>query len=119
MAQTRKKRPAKPYHGYAVFPLIGADTYEEFKATAQMFGDFADPLKNKKILAKPRKYRFEIGLKLIGKPEYEVREVLDMDRPVSQKNLSRMLYEVAVQGLRDLDGQEEVDGEQSYIKLII
>jgi len=30
-----------------------------------------------------------------------------------------MLYEVAMQGLRDLDGQEEVDGEQSYIKLII
>jgi len=84
-----------------------------------MFGDFADPLKNKKILAKPRKYRFEIGLKLIGKSEYEVREVLDMDRPVSQKNLSKMLYEVAMQGLQDLDGQEEVDGEQSYIKLII
>ena len=42
-----------------------------------------------------------------------------MDRPVSQKNLSRMLYEVALKGLQDLDGQEEVDGEQSYIKLII
>ena len=116
---SRKKKPAKPYRGYALFPLIGADTYEEFQATAEMFGDFADPLKRRKILGKPRKYRFEIGLKLVGKPEYEVREVLGMDKAVSQYSLAEMLYEVAAQGLRDLGGLEEVEGETSYIKLII
>ena len=115
---SRKKKPAKPYRGYALFPLIGADTYEEFQMTAEMFGDF-DQLKRRKILGKPRKYRFEIGLKLVGKPEYEVREVLGMDKAVSQYNLAEMLYEVAAQGLRDLDGLEEVEGETSYIKLII
>lgn len=84
-----------------------------------MFGDFANPLKRRKILGKPRKYRFEIGLKLVEKPEYEVREVFGMDKAVSQHNLAEMLYEVAAKGLQDLDGLEEVEGETSYIKLII
>lgn len=115
----RKKKPTKPYRGYAIFPLIGADTYEEFQRTAEMFGDFANPIRRHKILSKPRKYRFEIGLKLVGKPEYEVREVFGMDKAVSQHNLAEMLYEVAAKGLQDLDGLEEVEGETSYIKLII
>ena len=38
---------------------------------------------------------------------------------VTRENLSQILYEVAMQGLRELDGLEEVDGEQSIIKIII
>lgn len=80
MSRNRKKKPSKPYRGYCTFPLVGADTYREFQATSEMFGDFADPVKRKRIF---------------------------------------ILYEVAMQGLRELDGQEEVDGEQSIIKIII
>lgn len=84
-----------------------------------MFGDFADPTKRKKIFSKPRKYRFEIWLKLADKPEYEIREAKITSEGVTRENLSRILYEVAMQGLRELDGLEEVDGEQSIIKIII
>ena len=83
-----------------------------------MFGDFADPAKRKRIFDKPRKYRFEIWLKLVGKPEYEIREA-KITQGVTRENLSQILYEVAMQGLQDLDGLEEVDGEQSVIKIII
>ncbi|WP_314252880.1 hypothetical protein ACF3NW_08980 [Eikenella halliae] len=83
-----------------------------------MFGDFADPAKRKRIFDKPRKYRFEIWLKLVGKPEYEIREA-KITQGVTRENLSQILYEVAMQGLRELDGLEEVDGEQSIIKIII
>ena len=38
---------------------------------------------------------------------------------ITRENLSQILYEVAMQGLRELDGLEEVDGEQSIIKIII
>lgn len=115
----RKKKPSKPYRGYCTFPLVGADTYREFHAIAEMFGDFADPVKRKRIFDKPRKYRFEIWLKLVGKPEYEIREAKITSEGVTRENLSQILYEVAMQGLRDLDGLEEVDGEQSIIKIII
>lgn len=98
---------------------MGADTYREFQETAEMFGDFADPVKRKRIFDKPRKYRFEIWLKLVGKPEYEIREARITSEGVTRENLSQILYEVAMQGLRELDGQEEVDGEQSIIKIII
>ena len=114
----RKRKPAKPYRGYCTFPLVGADTYREFHAIAEMFGDFADPVKRKRIFDKPRKYRFEIWLKLHGKPEYEIREA-KITQGVTRENLSQILYEVAMQGLQDLDGLEEVDGEQSIIKIII
>ena len=50
MSRSRKKKPSKPYRGYCTFPLVGADTYREFQETAEMFGDFADPVKS----AKPR-----------------------------------------------------------------
>ena len=83
-----------------------------------MFGDFADPVRRKKIFDKPRKYRFEIWLKLVDKPEYEIREA-KITQGVTRENLSQILYEVAMQGLQDLDGLEEVDGEQSIIKIII
>lgn len=119
MKRNRKKKPSKPYRGYCTFPLIGSDTYEEFQQTSEMFGDFADPAKRKKIFSKPRKYRFEIWLKLVDKPEYEIREAKIVGDGVSQRNLSNMLYEVAMQGLRELDGSEEVDGEASLIKIII
>jgi len=99
--------------------LIGADTYDEFQETSEMFGDFADPVKRKKIFDKPRKYRFEIWLKIHDKPEYEIREARITSEGVTRENLSQILYEVAMQGLQDLDGQEEVDGEQSIIKIII
>jgi len=98
---------------------VGADTYPEFQETAEMFGDFADPVKRKRIFDKPRKYRFEIWLKLVGKPEYEIREARITSEGVTRENLSQILYEVAMQGLRELDGLEEVDGEQSIIKIII
>ena len=119
MSRSRKKKPSKPYRGYCTFPLVGADTYREFQATSEMFGDFAAPAKRKKIFSKPRKYRFEIWLKLHGKPEYEIREAQITSEGVTRENLSQILYEVAMQGLRELDGQEEVDGEQSVIKIII
>jgi hypothetical protein len=99
--------------------LIGADTYPEFQEAAEMFGDFTDPVKRKRIFDKPRKYRFEIWLKLVGKPEYEIREAKITSEGVTRENLSQILYEVAMQGLQDLDGLEEVDGEQSIIKIII
>jgi len=99
--------------------LIGADTRDEFQEAAEMFGDFADPVKRKRIFDKPRKYRFEIWLKLVGKPEYEIREARITNEGVTRENLSQILYEVAMQGLRELDGLEEVDGEQSIIKIII
>ena len=118
MSRNRKRKPSKPYRGYCTFPLIGADTYREFQGTAEMFGDFADPVKRKRIFDKPRKYRFEIWLKLHGKPEYEIREA-KITQGVTRENLSQILYEVAMQGLRELDGLEEVDGEQSIIKIII
>ena len=118
MSRNRKRKPSKPYRGYCTFPLIGADTYREFHAIAEMFGDFADPVKRKRIFDKPRKYRFEIWLKLVGKPEYEIREA-KITQGVTRENLSQILYEVAMQGLRELDGLEEVDGEQSIIKIII
>ena len=118
MSRDRKRKPSKPYRGYCTFPLVGADTYREFHAIAEMFGDFADPAKRKKIFDKPRKYRFEIWLKLVGKPEYEIREA-KITQGVTRENLSQILYEVAMQGLRELDGLEEVDGEQSIIKIII
>lgn len=114
----RKRKPAKPYRGYCTFPLIGADTYPEFQEAAEMFGDFADPVKRKRIFDKPRKYRFEIWLKLVDKPEYEIREA-KITQGVTRENLSQILYEVAMQGLQDLDGLEEVNGEQSIIKIII
>ena len=119
MSRDRKRKPSKPYRGYCTFPLIGADTYREFQETAEMFGDFADPVKRKRIFDKPRKYRFEIWLKLVGKPEYEIREARITSEGVTRENLSQILYEVAMQGLRELDGQEDVDGEQSIIKIII
>lgn len=119
MSRNRKRKPSKPYRGYCTFPLIGADTYDEFHATSEMFGDFTDPVKRKRIFDKPRKYRFEIWLKLVGKPEYEIREARITSEGVTRENLSRILYEVAMQGLRELDGLEEVDGEQSIIKIII
>lgn len=119
MSRNRKRKPSKPYRGYCTFPLIGADTYDEFHATSEMFGDFADPVKRKQIFDKPRKYRFEIWLKLVGKPEYEIREARITSEGVTRENLSQILYEVAMQGLRELDGLEEVDGEQSIIKIII
>lgn len=84
-----------------------------------MFGDFADPVKRKRIFDKPRKYRFEIWLKLHSKPEYEICEARITSEGVTRENLSQILYEVAMQGLRELDGLEEVDGEQSVIKIII
>ena len=118
MSRDRKRKPSKPYRGYCTFPLVGADTYREFQETAEMFGDFADPVKRKRIFDKPRKYRFEIWLKLVGKPEYEIREA-KITQGVTRENLSQILYEVAMQGLRELDGLEEVDGEQSIIKIII
>ena len=118
MSRSRKKKPSKPYRGYCTFPLVGADTYPEFHAIAEMFGDFTDPVKRKRIFDKPRKYRFEIWLKLVGKPEYEIREA-KITQGVTRENLSQILYEVAMQGLRELDGQEEVNGEQSIIKIII
>ena len=118
MSWSRKKKPSKPYRGYCTFPLIGADTYREFQETAEMFGDFADPAKRKRIFDKPRKYRFEIWLKIHDKPEYEIREA-KITQGVTRENLSQILYEVAMQGLRELDGLEEVDGEQSIIKIII
>ncbi|WP_081258945.1 hypothetical protein, partial [Eikenella corrodens] len=86
---------------------------------AEMFGDFADPVKRKRIFDKPRKYRFEIWLKLHGKPEYEIREAKITSEGVTRENLSQILYEVVMQGLQDLDGLEEVNGEQSIIKIII
>ena len=119
MSRSRKKKPSKPYRGYCTFPLVGADTYREFHAIAEMFGDFADPVKRKRIFDKPRKYRFEIWLKLVGKPEYEIQEARITSEGVTRENLSQILYEVAMQGLQDLDGLEEVDGEQSVIKIII
>ena len=119
MSRNRKRKPSKPYRGYCTFPLIGADTYREFHAIAEMFGDFADPAKRKKIFDKPRKYLFEIWLKLVGKPEYEIREARITSEGVTRENLSQILYEVAMQGLQELDGLEEVDGEQSIIKIII
>ena len=103
---------------YCTFPLIGADTRDEFQEAAEMFGDFADPVKRKRIFDKSRKYRFEIWMKLVGKPEYEIREA-KITQGVTRENLSQILYEVAMQGLQDLDGLEEVDGEQSIIKIII
>ena len=115
----RKRKPAKPYRGYCTFPLVGANTYREFHAIAEMFGDFADSVKRKRIFDKPRKYRFEIWLKLVDKPEYEIREAKITSEGVTRENLSQILYEVAMQGLRELDGLEEVDGEQSIIKIII
>ena len=118
MGRNRKKKPSKPYRGYCTFPLVGADTYPEFQETAEMFGDFTDPVKRKRIFDKPRKYRFEIWLKLVDKPEYEIREA-KITQGVTRENLSQILYEVAMQGLRELDGLEEVDGEQSVIKIII
>ena len=99
--------------------MVGADTYPEFQEAAEMFGDFTDPVKRKRIFDKPRKYRFEIWLKLVGKPEYEIREARITSEGVTRENLSQILYEVAMQGLQDLDGLEEVDGEQSIIKIII
>jgi len=99
--------------------LIGADTRDEFQEAAEMFGDFADPVKRKRIFDKPRKYRFEIWLKIHDKPEYEIREARITSEGVTRENLSQILYEVAMQGLQDLDGLEEVDGEQSIIKIII
>ncbi|EEG24789.1 hypothetical protein EIKCOROL_00562 [Eikenella corrodens ATCC 23834] len=98
---------------------MGADTYREFQETAEMFGDFADPVKRKRIFDKPRKYRFEIWLKIHDKPEYEIREARITSEGVTRENLSQILYEVAMQGLQELDGLEEVDGEQSIIKIII
>ncbi|UAK76016.1 hypothetical protein K8P00_03125 [Eikenella corrodens] len=99
--------------------MVGADTYREFQETAEMFGDFADPVKRKRIFDKPRKYRFEIWLKIHDKPEYEIREARITSEGVTRENLSQILYEVAMQGLQELDGLEEVDGEQSIIKIII
>ncbi|WP_240127325.1 hypothetical protein [Eikenella corrodens] len=88
MKRKRKKKPSKPYRGYCTFPLIGADTYREFHTIAEMFGDFADPVKRKLIFDKPRKYRFEIWLKLVGKPEYEIREARITSEGVTRENLS-------------------------------
>lgn len=109
MSRSRKKKPSKPYRGYCTFPLVGADTYREFQEAAEMFGDFADPVKRKRIFDKPRKYRFEIWLKIHDKPEYEIREARITSEGVTRENLSQILYEVAMQGLRELDGLEEVD----------
>ena len=91
MSRNRKKKPSKPYRGYCTFPLVGADTYREFQETAEMFGDFADPVKRKRIFDKPRKYRFEIWLKLHGKPEYEIREARITSEGVTRENLSRIV----------------------------
>ena len=88
MSRSRKKKPSKPYRGYCTFPLIGADTRDEFQEAAEMFGDFADPVKRKRIFDKPRKYRFEIWLKLHGKPEYEIREA-----QITGEGVSRLLFE--------------------------
>ena len=118
MSRNRKRKSSKPYRGYCTFPLVGADTRDEFQEVAEVFGDFADPVKRKRIFDKPRKYRFEIWLKLVDKPEYEIREA-KITQGVTRENLSQILYEVAMQGLQDLDGLEEVDGEQSIIKIII
>ena len=119
MSRNRKRKPSKPYRGYCTRRWAGADTYREFHAIAEMFGDFADPVKRKRIFDKPRKHRFEIWLKIHDKPEYEIREAKITSEGVTRENLSQILYEVAMQGLRELDGLEEVDGEQSIIKIII
>lgn len=99
------------------FPLIGADTREEFEAASEWTGAFADPFKRKAIFAKPRKYRVEIHIRVEGAWEISTL-TLPYDK-IDKSQLAQILYEHAVRDVRELLGTGDVYTDQSFFKICV
>lgn len=113
----RKRTPNKPYRGYMIFPLIGAKTQGEFNDSCQFFGSFANPFARARIFSKKRKYRIQIWTRV--KTGFEVSELTLPVDGVDKEQLSKIMYEYAIEEVKDIQKTDEADINNSFFKIII
>lgn len=95
-----KRKNSKAYSGKILFPILGAETHQEFNNSCQFFGDFCFREKRQKIFAKPRKYTIEIRLQY--KDFVDVTELATVRADMEQ--LCKILHEYATDTLKSNGG---------------
>ena len=80
------------------FPLIGADTHEQFSLSTRYFGDFDHIPTRCKILGRDRSYRVELHLRLIDSTS-SGWSIVDMtpDRALNRMQLAELVHYIATE----------------------
>ena len=123
---TKKKRPRakklpRQYKGYMEFPLIGADTHEQFSLSTRYFGDFAHIPTRCKILGRDRSYRVELHLRIIDSTS-SGWSIVDMtpDRVPNRMQLAELVHYIATEEVDKLiRSKMPVNVDNSYVKIIL
>ena len=123
---TKKKRPRakklpRHYKGYMEFPLIGADTHEQFSLSTRYFGDFAHIPTRCKILGRDRSYRVELHLRIIDSTSGGW-SIVDMtpDRALNRMRLAELVHYIATEEVDKLiRSKMPVNVDNSYVKIIL
>lgn len=122
----KKKRPRakklpRQYKGYMEFPLIGADTHEQFSLSTRYFGDFDHIPTRHKILGRDRSYRVELHLRIVDSIS-SGWEVVDMtpDRALNRMQLAELIHHIATEEINKLiHSNMPVNVDNSYVKIIL
>lgn len=123
---TKKKRPRakklpRHYKGYMEFPLIGADTHEQFSLSTRYFGDFDHIPTRRKILGRDRSYRVELHLRIIDSTS-SGWSIVDMtpDRALNRMQLAELVHYIATEEVDKLiRSKMPVNVDNSYVKIIL
>ena len=122
----KKKRPRakklpRQYKGYMEFPLIGADTHEQFSLSTRYFGDFDHIPTRCKILGRDRSYRVELHLRIIDSTS-SGWSIVDMtpDRALNRMQLAELVHYIATEEVDKLiRSKMPVNVDNSYVKIIL
>ena len=103
------------------FPLIGADTHEQFSLSTRYFGDFAHIPTRCKILGRDRSYRVELHLRIIDSAS-SGWSIVDMtpDRALNRMRLAELVHYIATEEVDKLiRSKMPVNVDNSYVKIIL
>ena len=122
----KKKRPRakklpRHYKGYMEFPLIGADTHEQFSLSHRYFGDFDHIPTRHKILGRDRSYRVELHLRIVDSTS-SGWSIVDMtpDRALNRMQLAELVHYIATEEVDILiRSKMPVNVDNSYVKIIL
>ena len=122
----KKKRPRakklpRQYKGYMEFPLIGADTHEQFSLSTRYFGDFDHIPTRCKILGRDRSYRVELHLRIVDSTS-SGWSIVDMtpDRALNRMQLAALVHYIATEEVDKLiRSKMPVNVDNSYVKIIL
>ena len=122
----KKKRPRakklpRQYKGYMEFPLIGADTHEQFSLSTRYFGDFDHIPTRCKILGRDRSYRVELHLRIVDSTS-SGWSIVDMtpDRALNRMQLAELVHYIATEEVDKLiRSKMPVNVDNSYVKIIL